>query len=181
VFALQAGATFVAIAAAYWFRQSNGVAMNRKRFVLASFVIFVFALLWNGLIHLVILREADSILATIGRPEQERNLVLSILGSLLISVLFVWSYTRFARHGTIADGLFNGLYFGILTGVFVDLNQYVLYPLPATLPLSWFLFGLVEFSIYGILANRLYPIGSRADTQAPEAARRDIKRPYDRD
>jgi hypothetical protein len=53
--------------------------MNPKRFVLASLVIFIFAVLWNGLIHLVILREADSVLTTIGRPESERSLVLSLL------------------------------------------------------------------------------------------------------
>jgi hypothetical protein len=42
--------------------------------------------------------------------------------------------------------------------VLVDLNQYVLYPIPASLAIRWFVFGLLEFCIYGILASKLYPI-----------------------
>jgi hypothetical protein len=143
-------------------RPSEDLSMNLKRLVLASSVIFIFAILWNGVIHMVVLREADSILATIGRPETDRSLPLSLLVTLLLSVLFVWSYARFAKRGTIADGLNHGLFFGILAGVLVDLNQYVLYPIPASLALTWFLFGVLEFGIYGILASRLFPIPSRA-------------------
>jgi hypothetical protein len=136
--------------------------MNYRRFTLASFVIFLFAILWNGGVHLLLLREADSILTTFGRTESQRDLSLSILATLLLSMLFVWSYTRFAKRGTIAEGLTYGIFFGLLAGVLVDLNQYVLYPIPASLALSWFVFGLIEFSVYGVLVSRLYPIKLQA-------------------
>ena len=134
--------------------------MNIKRFILASSVIFVFAIAWNGLVHLVILREADSVLSAIGRPESQRNMYLSLFVTIILSMLFVWSYSRCAKHGSIMDGLIHGIFFGILAGVLVDLNQYILYPIPASLALCWFSFGMIEFCIYGILVSKLYPLKS---------------------
>ena len=132
--------------------------MNYKRFFIASIAIFVFALIWNGIVHLVLLREVDSILNSIGRPESQRNIFLSLLVTVILTILFVWSYTRFARRGDLRDGLTHGLFFGLLAGTLVDLNQYVLYPIPASLAITWFSFGLIEFCIYGIFVSRLYPI-----------------------
>ena len=132
--------------------------MNYKRFFIAAIAIFVFALIWNGMVHLVLLREADSILNSIGRQESQRNIFLSILVTVLLVILFVWSYNRFARRGDLRDGLTHGLFFGFLAGTLVDLNQYVLYPIPASLAITWFAFGLIEFCIYGVLVSILYPI-----------------------
>ncbi len=135
--------------------------MNYRRFALTCSVIFLFALLWNGVVHLVFLREANSVIGTFGRQESQRDLSLSILATLLLSILFVWGYARCARRGSIAEGVAFGSFFGLLAGVLVDLNQYVLYPIPATLALSWFGFGVIEFCIYGLIASRLYPVGTR--------------------
>ena len=132
--------------------------MNYKRFFIAIIAIFVFALIWNGIVHLVLLREADSILNSIGRQESQRNMFLSILVTIILATLFVWSYTRFARRGDLRDGITHGLFFGLLAGTLVDLNQYVLYPIPASLAITWFTFGLIEFCIYGILVSKIYPI-----------------------
>jgi uncharacterized membrane protein YhfC len=132
--------------------------INYKRFFIAALTIFVFALIWNGIVHLVLLREVDSILNSIGRQESQRNMFLSLLVTIMLAILFVWSYTRFARRGDLHDGLTHGLFFGLLAGTLVDLNQYVLYPIPASLAITWFAFGLIEFCIYGILVSILYPI-----------------------
>ena len=79
-----------------------------------------------------------------------------------LALLFTWSYARWARGGRVYDGLKHGLFFGLLAGVVVDLNQYFLYPIPASLAAKWFVFGLIEFCCYGLLASRLYPIRKEA-------------------
>ena len=136
--------------------------MKYTRFFLACTVIFFFALVWNGLVHLVILSNANSILTVIGRPESERNLLLSLIATFALSALFVWSYSRLAKRGTMASGITHGLFFGLLAGVLADLNQYVLYPIPASLAVSWFVFGVVEFTISGILVSWVYRAKSQA-------------------
>jgi hypothetical protein len=43
-----------------------------------------------------------------------------------------------------------------LAGLLVDVNQYVLYPLPASVVVQWFVAGALELVLYGILVTRLY-------------------------
>lgn len=138
--------------------------MNVRRFAVAVLAIFVFALLWNGLVHLVLLRDANLALASLVRPAAERSFPLSLLLTLAIAILFVYSYAAVGRGGGIRRGLVHGAYFGVLAGLLVDLNQYVLYPIPAALAGAWFLFGFIEFCLYGVLVARLYPMeGEPAD------------------
>lgn len=138
-------------------KPNQDMNLNPRRLLLATAAIFVFALLWNGLVHMVILRDADAALAGIARPEAERSLWLSLLLTAGIALLFVLSYIRCARNGGIKEGLVHGLSFAVLAGLLVDLNQYLLYPIPGSLAAQWFLFGVVEFAVYGILAGWLYP------------------------
>lgn len=132
--------------------------MDLKRLTLAVAVLFMFALIWNGIVHMVLLQEANLALEGIARPATERNMALGMLLTAGIALLFVYSYAACARSGGLKGGLLHGLWFGLLAGLLVDLNQFLIYPLPATLALGWFLFGLVEFCIYGLLTALLYPI-----------------------
>lgn len=135
-----------------------GKTMNYKRLSITSTVIFIFAVLWNSLIHGVILRDANTALAGIARSTTDRPMGLALLLTAGLAVLFVWSYGYVARRGTWREGITHGFFFALLAGFLVDLNQYVLYPIPALLALKWFIFGVVEFCGYGLLASWFYPI-----------------------
>ena len=130
--------------------------MNLRKLALTTLVIFVFALLWNGLVHMVILKHANAALEGLARPAAERSLMFSLVQTLALALLFVVSYARCARRGGIKKGLTHGLFFGLLAGLLVDLNQYLLYPIPASLAAQWFAFGLVEFAFYGVIASKIY-------------------------
>ncbi|MGL5062285.1 MAG: hypothetical protein ACRC62_20100 [Microcoleus sp.] len=113
-----------------------GETMNYKRLIAASAVIFIFALLWNSLIHGIILRDANAAIAGIARSAAERPMGLALLLTAGLAFLFVWSYAYAARRGTWREGMAHGLFFALLAGLFVNLNQYVLYPIPAALTLT---------------------------------------------
>lgn len=130
----------------------------KKRFMISAFVILVFSLAWNSLVHLVILSKASAALVFIARPDSLRPLWLALLATAAVAVLFVWGYRKMAKKGTLDEGLAYGAAFGILAGVLVDLNQYIIYPIPAALAISWFLFGFMEFSICGILVSLIHPV-----------------------
>ncbi|MCP5458686.1 MAG: hypothetical protein H6971_03515 [Gammaproteobacteria bacterium] len=132
-----------------------------KRFVLSASVIFMFALIWNVIVHMVILREANEALSALARPGPDRSIVLSLLQTAGLSAIFVLSYVWSRHAGTLKGGLAHGALFGVLAGLLVDLNQYILYPIPASLAAAWFAFGFAEFCIYGMIAALVY----RQDTQ----------------
>jgi hypothetical protein len=131
--------------------------MRARRFVLASAVLFVVALVWNAFVHLVVLRAANASVAHLRRPDLQDTMWLSLLLTAGIVMLFVWGYGRFARDGSLREGLVWGLFFALLAGLLVDLNQYVLFPIPGVVALQWFAGGLLEFLLYGALVTRLAP------------------------
>jgi hypothetical protein len=143
--------------------------MNFRRLAVAVLAIFLFALAWNGVVHMVILREANMALEKLARPAAERNVALGLLLTAGIAILFVYSYASFVRAPGLRRALGHGVLFALLAGLFADLNQYLLYPIPGSLASLWFLFGVVEFCIYGVLVSWLYPIGARPLAPRPAA------------
>ncbi len=131
--------------------------MRAKRFALASLLLFVIALGWNGLLHLVLVPQAREAVAHLLRPDLAQEAWLSLGVTAGFVILFVWGYGRFARDRSLGEASRYGLFFALLAGLLVDANQYVLYPIPAWVAGVWFLGGLVEFQIYALVLSRLLP------------------------
>ena len=131
--------------------------MRIARPLLASVVLFVVALAWNAFLHLIVLRAANASVQHLRRPDLADKTWLALVLTAAIVVVFVSGYRQFARDGSAGEGLRYGLFFAVLAGLLVDLNQYVLYPIPAVVAAQWFLGGLVEFSLYGILVTQICP------------------------
>ncbi len=130
--------------------------MNIRKFVLASIVIFIVAILWNYVLHSIILAVESEAVKNLFRTDMKDKLWLSLFMALIIIMIFVYGYTRISTKGTVLEGALYGFVFGITAGLLVDVNQYILYPLPESLVIKWFLFGVLEFTIYGVLVSRLY-------------------------
>ncbi|WP_306600397.1 hypothetical protein [Geothrix sp. 21YS21S-2] len=131
--------------------------MERKRIALAGLILFGVALAWNALLHLVLLAKVNALVLHLRRPNQPWVIPTSLLLTAGIVTLFLLGYLRFSRRPTLREGLTYGLSFGLLAGLLVDLNQFLLYPIPAKVAACWFAGGLLEFSFYGILLAKIIP------------------------
>ncbi len=131
--------------------------MRTLRLVLVTLLLVAVALAWNALVHLVLLRQARSAVAHLFRADLQRYAWLSVVITVALLALFVWGYTRFARDASLREASRYGLFFGLLAGVLVDANQYLLYPIPAWVAASWLIAGLAEFQLYAFLLTRLLP------------------------
>ncbi|MFI5142415.1 MAG: hypothetical protein ACHQQS_09785 [Thermoanaerobaculales bacterium] len=138
--------------------------MRIKRYLLACLTLFLVALVWNGVVHLVLLRQADLAVQHLLRPDFASKAWLSLVVTAGMVMLFAWGYGRFARDASVAEGARFALFFGVLAGLLVDLNQYVLYPFPAWVAACWFAGGLVEFQLYALLLGKLFPPVRRRDS-----------------
>jgi hypothetical protein len=132
--------------------------MRLLRATAASSVLFALAMAWNGILHFVILRHANEPLHRLQRTDLPHPLAVSLALTALVCVLFVWGYAHFARTGTLSEGSAYGFFVGLFAGVLVDLNQYILYPLPFTLVSKWFVGGVLEFTLYGAVVSRFFPL-----------------------
>lgn len=132
--------------------------------LLASLAVFVFAMLWNSLLHGVVLRAVDGQIETLVRPNRQAYLPAALGLTYGLALAFVIGYRRFARDGSLREAMLFGVYFAILAGLLVDLNQYVLYPLPGVVPLAWFVGGLGEFLGYALIARAIAPAELRTSS-----------------
>jgi hypothetical protein len=104
-----------------------------RRFVLTVGAIVLFALVRNGIVHGLALQEAEAAIAGLIRPAADRSLPLALLLAAGVGVMFVVSHAWLVRPYGFGQGLVHGAWFGVLAGLLVDLNQYLLYPIPGFL------------------------------------------------
>jgi hypothetical protein len=128
--------------------KAYGMALRRTAMAVAA--LFAFSIVWNGLVHLLVLREAEQAVAAFARPVEDRNMVLALLLTVILATVFVWSYAVSLGRGGLRRGLTHGLFFALLAGLLVDLNQYLIYLIPGELALAWFVFGALEICVWGL-------------------------------
>lgn len=126
---------------------------GKIRLLIAAMISFVFSIVYNGLVHLVILGTANKRVESLRRVDFSSKAWISLLATLAISFLLPMIYSRFVSEKSYKKGFFFGFCFGLLIAIMVDVNQYVLYPLPFSLVASWALFGVVEFSLIGLIVG----------------------------
>jgi hypothetical protein len=56
----------------------------------------------------------------------------------------------------VKEAVSYGVFFALVAGVLVDFNQYVLYPIPALVAVMWFVGGLIEFTVYALVARPFF-------------------------
>jgi hypothetical protein len=119
---------------------------------------FAFIFGSDFVIHALWLAPDYKATASLWRVESEvqRRFILLLFAQFLcaISFFYVWAKTGWRRR-TIADGF----WFGFWLGAFQQVGTIVLYvimPMPWQLALKWFLSGMLQAVLLGMLASLLY-------------------------
>jgi hypothetical protein len=143
--------------------------MNTKRWIIASLVVFVASGLMELLIHGVLLVGAYEATAHLWRPEAEmsQNMWMFWLYGFIWSFILVYIFAK----GYEGKGIMEGVRFGLLIGVFfslpMSLGTYASMPITAGLAIGWFVYGVIEMTIMGVIAALIYkPKGELVSTAA---------------
>jgi len=142
--------------------------MMPHRLVLAYFSLLVLALIWNGILHLVLLADLDATVRHLYRPDLSEHMARPLILTAGVVGVFLWGYVRFVPTPSVREGALYGVYFAVVAGLLVDFNQYILYPIPGHVAAAWFFGGLAEFTIYGVVLSRLVPARSRHAAKSEE-------------
>jgi len=130
--------------------------MNVKRFVVAVIVVFIVFQIFDFIIHGIILAPTYETMKSVWRPDMMSKMWIMYITSFILSLLFVYIFTK----GYEARGIGEGIRYGLLIGFFMNVvgafNQYVIYPIPFSLALQWLIYGMIEFIICGIIAALIY-------------------------
>ncbi len=139
-----------------------------KRFLIASVVVYVVYQILGFLIHNVILSGLYESLQNLWRSDQ-RTWIIWLTG-LIWAVLFTFFYTKGYEGKGVMEGVRYGLWIGLFISIPMAFNLYVVLPVPGSLALQWFIYGLLQTIICGTVLAIVYKPTKAAisEIQPPE-------------
>ena len=133
--------------------------MNKKLWI-GFIVIFIAMAVLNMIIHGFILSstyQTDEV-SKIMRPESEMNSMMWIYYVVYIiqAFFFAFIFSKGYEGKGIIEGVRYGLYMGLLMATPMAYASYAMYPMPYSLALQWFIYGMIQYIILGILIALVY-------------------------
>jgi len=129
--------------------------MNIKKFLVAGIAVFLGFKIIDAIIHRGILGSTYAGM-TVWRPDMMSKMWLMHVGGFILAFLFVYIFIRGHKNSGITEGIRFGLVLGLFSNIPYGFYSYVLYPLPFSLCLQWFIYGMIEFVICGAIAAAIY-------------------------
>jgi hypothetical protein len=129
--------------------------MNKKRYVISLFVVFVFVFLYEFLVHWFLLKDIYTQTAQLWRPEEEMNMFFMFMSQLGFSAVIAYIFTLHYEDKGIGEGIRFGLCIGLLLGS-IDIATYAYMPIPMVLTLSWVLASLLKGLGSGVVVSLVY-------------------------
>ncbi|TAL37064.1 MAG: hypothetical protein EPN93_06460 [Spirochaetes bacterium] len=130
--------------------------MNVKKYLFASAAVFVAFQVLDFIFHGLIMSDIYKGLSGLWRPDMMSYMWIFYLGGVVLALTFTYIFVK----GYEGKGIMEGVRFGIVAGLFMYVvgmfGQYAMYPIPFSLALYWFLYGMVQFVIGGIIASLIY-------------------------
>jgi len=130
--------------------------MNLKRFIWASIAVFVAFEISSAIIHSGILAKTYQALGPIWRPDMMSLMWIYHVGSLVLAFLFTYIFIKGYENKGIAEGVRYGIVMGLFANIPYAFYDYAMFPLPLSLCLQWFVYGMIEFIIVGIIVAAIY-------------------------
>lgn len=131
--------------------------MNIKRLLLAIVVAFALIFGTDFLIHGFWLNPDYEATKSLWRPENEMHTHFHwmLTAQFLCAATFVIIWAKGFAGRDIATGITFGLLMGLFQQIWAIIN-YVVMPLPGMLATKWFLSGLVQAILLGIVTAMIY-------------------------
>ena len=139
-----------------------------KKFWTGFVAVFVVMEILMYLIHGVILASTYQETKDVWRPDMESYMwvyhVLAVVGAFFFTFIFSKGY----EGKGVMEGVRYGLYIGIWMSSGMAYGSYSMINIPYSLALQWFIYGLIEYIIYGVVLAMVF--GKQATvTPVPKA------------
>jgi hypothetical protein len=138
--------------------------MNKKVWLgfIAAFITFE---VLNYIVNYLILGSTlDSL--TVWRSDMSSKMWIFHLVMLIGSFFFAFIFSKGYENKGIMEGVRYGLYIGIWLSVGMAYSTYAMIAIPYSLALQWFIYGVIEYIIAGIVLALVF----RPKAKEPEKA-----------
>ena len=130
--------------------------MNKKLWT-AFVVVFIVYFLLDWLVNGVLLHSTYQALpAGLMRPEADIKMWIIIVCDLFYAFFFTLIFSKGFENKGIMEGVRYGLYVALMVSLPMAYVTYAVQPIPYTLALQWFLYGLVVNIICGVVLSFMF-------------------------
>ncbi|HNR89097.1 MAG TPA: hypothetical protein PKM65_12220 [Spirochaetota bacterium] len=130
--------------------------MNIKKYLLASVAVYVAFQAIDFVFHGIIMADTYKALSHLWRSDMMSYMWIMYLAGVVLAGAFTYIFVK----GYEGKGLLEGVRFGIVAGLFMNVmgmfGQYAMYPVPFSLTLIWFGYGMAQYVIGGVIAAAIY-------------------------
>jgi len=134
--------------------------MNTKKLVFAVIAVFILLEATNYLINMVILSStyAQPEISKVFRPMVEMNAKMwrMWVADIVWSFFFVFIFTKGYQNKGLMEGARYGVYIALFMNFMAAVAQNVVYPIPFSLALQWFIYGSIQCIILGVVTAFFY-------------------------
>ncbi len=127
-----------------------------KKVITGFVVVFAAMAVMSFIFDNLILGSTYESLKNIWRPDMESKMwifyVIMVVGSFFFSFIFSKGY----EGKGILEGVRYGLYIGIWMSLSMAYGSYAMIDIPHSLALQWFIYGVIQYVIYGILLTWVF-------------------------
>lgn len=132
--------------------------MNVKRFMLACVAVYVVYHVMSFAVNAWLLGDTYQALSNVWRPEAEMvaKMWIMFFTSAVWTVLFCYIFTRGYEGKGAMEGLRYGLLIGLLCGIPVAYESYMVYPITLFLAHAWAVTSVVMGMVCGLVLALVY-------------------------
>jgi hypothetical protein len=135
--------------------------MNVKRYLAATLAVFVVSVALGYLVNGVLLQSTYASIHGVWRPDILSKMWINAVNDFILSFVFVYLFVKGYEGRGIMEGVRFGLLMGLIFAVPAAYGAYVIIPIPYYLALEWFLYGMAQTVIIGIVAAAIYKPAER--------------------
>jgi hypothetical protein len=127
-----------------------------KKLWIGFVVIFVVISLYQVIVNMYLMSAAYQATASLWRPMAEMKFWIFYVCYLFIAFFMTLIFSKWYTGKGIMEGLQFGVYTGLMISVPSAYGMYGSMNLPYYFALQWFLYGLIEYVICGIVLSLIF-------------------------
>lgn len=129
--------------------------MNKK-FWIGCIAVFVTISVVEFIVNTLLLSSAYMSTANLWRPMEEMKWGLFYVVYVFIAFFITLIFSKGYEGKGVVEGIRFGFYVGMMMAVPMAYGTYASMPIPYSLALQWFIYGLIEYIIIGIVLALVY-------------------------
>lgn len=126
-----------------------------KKIILTIVLIFISWFVIDFFLHGILLRPLYESTANLWRPNDQMNIPLIYVVTLVLILCFVLIYTLLINPKSLLTGLKYGVILGVITGTASGFGTYLHMPIPLKLAIIWFFGGLAKSIVAGFILGAI--------------------------